>query len=128
MKSENARLESGEGREDLRDRTKRFALRIIRLFQALPLTTEAQIIGKQILRSATSVGAQYREAFRAKSDADFINKLQSCSQELEETVYWLELLIEAEIMSAHKLTDLIQEADELMSIFVTIVRKVKQRQ
>ncbi|TAE34220.1 MAG: four helix bundle protein [Candidatus Kapaibacterium sp.] len=122
------RTENVEGREDLRIRTKRFALRIIRLFQSLPSTTEAQIIGKQVLRSATSVGAQYREAFRAKSDADFINKLQSCSQELEETVYWLELLIEAEIIPEHKLADLMQEADEIMAIFITIICKVKQRQ
>ena len=77
---------------DLKVRTKQFALRIIRLYTSLPKTTEAQVIGKQVLRSGTSVGAQYREAQRAKSDADFINKVEGSLQELDETGYWLELL------------------------------------
>ena len=111
--------------EDLKERTKRFALRIIRLYTSLPRTTEAQVIGKQVLRSGTSVGAHYREAQRAKSDADFISKIEGGLQELDETAYWLELLVEAGIVPAEKLPPLLTETDELIAIFVTIVTKVK---
>jgi four helix bundle protein len=114
--------------EDLRVRTKRFALRIIKLYQALPKTTEAQIIGKQVLRSGTSVGAQYREGFRAKSKADYVSKLEGALQELEESGYWLELLAEAEIMLPERLSDLQQEIEEIKAILITIVRKVKDSQ
>src|SRR2546422_6808836 len=81
--------------EDLKVRTKKFALRVIRLYSALPKETVAQVLGKQLLRSGTSVGAHYREAFRAKSRADFISKMEGALQELDETQYWLELLVEA---------------------------------
>ncbi len=113
--------------QDLRVRTKQFALRIIRLYTSLPKSTEAQVLGKQVLRSGTSVGAQYREGQRAKSDADFISKAEGALQELDETAYWLELLAESGIMSAEKLEDLRKETDELTAIFVTIVTKVKRR-
>ena len=113
--------------QDLRIRTKDFALRIIRLYVSLPKTTEAQVLGKQILRSGTSVGAHYREGQRAKSDADFISKMEGGLQELDETTYWLELLVESKIVSAGKLDALQKEADELIAIFVTIVTKVKKR-
>jgi len=112
---------------DLKVRTKQFALRIIRLYTSLPKTTEAQVIGKQVLRSETSVGAQYREAQRAKSDADFINKVEGSLQELDETGYWLELLKDSGILSAEKLNPLLKETDELIAIFVTIVKKVKSK-
>lgn len=112
---------------DLKVRTKQFALRIIRLYTSLPKTTEAQVIGKQVLRSGTSVGAQYREAQRAKSDADFINKVEGSLQELDETGYWLELLKDSEIFSAEKLNPLLKETDELTAILVTIVKKVKNK-
>lgn len=111
---------------DLRERTKQFALRIIRMFGALPKTTEAQILGKQVLRSGTSVGANYREAYRARSKAEFIAKAGDCLREIEETGYWLELLVEAGIVSAEKLSPLRQECGELIAIFVTIVRKARQ--
>jgi four helix bundle protein len=84
--------------QDLRLRTKTFALRIIRLYVALPKTTEAQVIGKQLLRSGTSVGARYREACRARSDAEFISKLEAALQELDESEYWIELLIDGAIV------------------------------
>ena len=113
--------------QDLRIRTKDFALRIIRLYVSLPKTTEAQVLGKQILRSGTSVGAHYREGQRAKSDADFISKMEGGLQELDETTYWLELLVESKIVSVGKLDALQKEADELIAIFVTIVTKVKKR-
>ena len=86
-------------RQDLRVRTKAFALRVIKLYVALPKRHEAQIPGGQILRSGTSVGAHYREACRAKSDADFISKIEGGLQELDETVYWAELIGEAGIFS-----------------------------
>ena len=114
--------------EDLKTRTRNFALRIIRLYTQLPNKTEAQVIGKQVLRSGTSVGAHYRESCRAKSDADFISKLEGGLQELEETQYWLELLTEAEIIPQERLTLLQTEAEELIAIFVTMVKKVKARQ
>jgi four helix bundle protein len=116
-----------EKENDLKLRTKAFALRIIRLYSSLPKTTEAQVMGKQVLRSGTSVGAHYREAYRAKSDADFINKMEGGLQELDETGYWLELLVESGVVQAEKLVSLTQETDELTAIFVSIVVKVKNR-
>ena len=115
------------GALDLRVRTKAFALRVIRVFGALPNTIEAQGIGKQVLRSGTSVGAHYREACRARSDAEFISKLEGGLQELEETCYWLELLVESGIVPERKLSDLMAEANELTAILVTCVKKTKQR-
>ena len=112
---------------DLMKRTKNYALRIIRLYAALPKTTEAQVLGKQVLRSGTSIGAHYREGNRAKSDADFIHKLETALQELDETSYWLELIIEAKIFDENKVKPLIHETNELNAIFTTIVKKVKLR-
>ncbi len=111
---------------DLKKRTKDFALRVIKLYTALPKTTEAQVLGKQILRSGTSVGAHYREGCRAKSDADFISKIEGGLQEFDETSYWLELLSESNIFSAEKLKPLQTEAEEVLKIFVTVVKNVKQ--
>src|SRR6201987_611648 len=95
--------------QDLRKRTKAFALRVVRMFSALPKTTEAQVLGKQLLRSATSVGANYREAFRARSKAEFIAKCGDSLRELEETAYWLELLVDGRIVPPEKLSTLRQE-------------------
>ena len=111
---------------DLGERTRAFAVRVIRLYGALPRTTEAQVIGKQMIRSGTSVGAHYREATRARSDAEFISKLEVGLQELEETRYWFELLRDTEIVAWAKLSLLDREADEIISILVTIVRQRKQ--
>ena len=111
----------------LRFRTKGFALRIIRLYVSLPKTTQAQVLGKQVLRSGTSVGAHYREAQRAKSDADFISKMEGALQELGETAYWLELLVESKIVVESKLAALMKETDELTAVFVTIVNKMKRK-
>jgi four helix bundle protein len=108
-------------------RTKGFALRIIKLYGALPKSTEAQVIGKQVLRSGTSVGAHYREAFRSRSDAEFISKTEVGIQEIEETIYWLELLVESGIVPKPKLAALLSEANELIAIFTTCVKTVKQR-
>ena len=111
---------------DLQDRTKRFALSIIRTFSVIPKTAEAKILGKQMLRSGTSVGANYREAYRGRSKAEFIAKRGDSLRELEETSYWIELLLEAGIVSPEKLAALRQECDELIAIFVTIVRRSKE--
>jgi four helix bundle protein len=111
--------------KDLKDRTKGFALGVIRLFSALPRSPEAQIIGKQLLRSGTSVGANYREAFRSRSKAEFIAKAGDSLKELEETAYWLELLEEGALCPAAKLQPIIKECRELTAIFVTIIKKAK---
>jgi four helix bundle protein len=112
---------------DLKQRTKDFALRIINLYSALPRRAAGGVLGYQLLRSGTSPGAQYREAQRAKSDADFISKLEGALQELDETQYWLELLGQAGIVKAKRLESLHHEANELIAILVTIVRGVKRR-
>ncbi len=114
-----------ESKIDLRERTKSFALRVVRMFSALPKTTEAQVLGKQVLRSGTSIGANYREAYRGRSKAEFIAKCGDCLREIEETAYWLELLVEAKIVSAGKLAPIRNEIDELTAIFVTIIKKSK---
>jgi four helix bundle protein len=111
---------------DLRDRTKAFALQIIRMFAAIPKATEAQVLGKQLLRSGTSIGANYREAYRRRSKAEFISKCGDSLRELEETAYWLELLIDAKVVPTEKLSALQQECDELIAIFVTILKRSKE--
>lgn len=113
--------------QDLKTRTSDFALRIVRLYSSLPKSTEAQTLGKQVLRSGTSVGAQYREGNRAKSDPDIVNKFESVLQELDETDFWLDLLVRAEIVPAKKLEPLIKETNELIAIFTAIVTKIKKR-
>ena len=113
-------------RIDLRKRTKAFALRIVRMFTALPRTAEAQILGKQALRSGTSIGANYREAYRGRSRPEFIAKCGDCLKEIEETGYWLELIVDAGIAPAKKLALLRQEIDELTAIFVSIIKSSKE--
>ena len=120
-------MKQEQSRQDLGKRTKDFALRIVRLYAALPKTTEAQVIGKQVLRSGTSVGAHYREARRAKSDADFVSKIEGALQELDETVYWLELFSEASIVKPDRLKPLTDECEELIAMFVTMAKNVKNR-
>ena len=112
---------------DLRRRTKTYALAVLRLYVALPKSTEAQILGKQMLRSGTSVGAHYHEAQRAKSTADFISKIEGALQELDETGYWLDLLCEAGIVPLASVENLQGETNELISIFVTLAKKAKAR-
>src|SRR5260221_12961416 len=112
---------------DLETRTTEFALRVIKLYAALPKNTEAQVLGKQLLRCGTSVGAHYREAKRAKSNLDFISKIEGALQELDETSYWLELLERSEIVGARRLAPLRNEAVELTKILVTIAKRVKQK-
>lgn len=122
--SESWILEEGE---DLRERTKSFALRIIKMFTALPKEPVAQVLGKQILRSGTSVGANYREAFRSRSRAEFVAKCGESLKEIEETHYWLELLQESQTLPASKLSSLFDETNQLTAIFVTILKTTKSR-
>jgi four helix bundle protein len=111
---------------DLRERTTDFALRIMRLYGALPKTGMAQILGKQILRNGTSVGAQYREARRSRSNAEFVSKMGGALQEIEETAYWLELLIKGNIVPAKRLDDLYHETNELTAIFYSSIKTAKK--
>src|SRR6266705_3662481 len=106
---------------DLKPRTKAFALRVIRLYSKLPKNnTVAQVLGKQVLRSGTSVGANYREASRSRSKAEFISKIGDCLKEIEETEYWLELLVDSGFVPQAKMAELLGEARQLIAIFTTI--------
>ncbi|MDQ5846861.1 MAG: four helix bundle protein [Acidobacteriota bacterium] len=125
--SDEKRIVDAVSKSDLRLRTRSFALRIVRLYTSLPRAAEAQILGKQLLRSGTSVGAHYHEATRARSNAEFISKLEGGLQELEETIYWLNLLIDSAIVKKERLSELCQEADELAAILVASVKTVKKR-
>ena len=117
-------MEEGGGVE-LRERSKAFALRVVKMFAALPKSTEAQVLGKQVLRSGTSVGANYREAWRARSKAEFISKIGDCLKELDESAYWLELLVESEIIPADRLSSLQDECNQLIAIFISIAKNSK---
>ena len=96
------------------------------MYAALPKTTEAQVLGKQVLRSGTSVGANYREANRGRSKAEFVAKLGDCLKELDETDYWLSLLVKSEIVPVSRMQSLIDETNELTAIMVTIIKKTKE--
>ena len=111
--------------EVLEERTRRFALRIIKLFRSLPKTDDARILGKQILRSGTSIGANYRAACRSRSRAEFVAKLGIVLEEADETAFWLELMRDAEIFPEAKLRPIVQEAKELVAIFVASVCTAK---
>ena len=111
--------------ERSQDQTKDYALSVIRLFAELPKQTEAQIMGRQLLRCGTSVGAQYREASRGKSNADFISKIEGSLQELEESEYWLELLDDSGVVPSERLASI--KTGELKGIFVSIVRNTKAK-
>lgn len=113
-------------KNDLVERTTMFGLRIVKMFVALPKSEEARVLGKQVLRSGTSVGANYREAQRARSTAEFIAKIGDCLKELDETSYWLELLVRSEIVAATKLASLRDESDQLLAIFTTISKNAKR--
>src|SRR5262249_40995927 len=125
------RKDEGGGRNDtvmdLRARTKAFALRIVRLSSALPRTAEAQVLGKQVLRGGTAVGAHWREADGARSTAEFISKLECGLQERDETCYWFELLVESDIVPQERVADLIDEENQLTAILATSVKNAKRR-
>ena len=112
--------------KDLEQRTKRFALAAIKLVASLSRGTTSDVLGRQVLRSATSIGANYREANRAVSRPDFTNKIGTIQKEAAETQYWLELLIESGILKDLSVADLHKESTELLAIFTTIGRKLKE--
>ena len=112
---------------DLRARTKAFSLCVVRLFQKLPQRTDAAVIGKQLLRCATSVGANYRAASIAKSKADFIAKIKICEEVADECEYWLELLEEAEILAPEDVSALKREGRELANIFSASAKTARDR-
>ena len=113
--------------QDLKKRLKQYALRILRLYDSLPKHGAVHIVSHQLVRSGTSPGAQYYEACRAKSNADFISKIEGSLQELEESGYWLDLLIEGNFEKESKLKPLCEETQELIAIFVTMVVNTKAK-
>ena len=115
------------GADELRKRTKAFALRVIQLAQALPDDTLGRVIKGQLVRCGTSVGANYRAAARAKSTADFISKLGTVEEEADESMYWMELIVEAELMSEKRISGLYNEADEILAMVVSSIKTAKKR-
>src|SRR5688572_28669578 len=115
-----------ERAQDLKVRTKMFALRIIRMYSKLPKNdTIAPVLGKQVLRSGTSVGANYREASRGRSKAEFISKIGASLKEIEETEYWLELFVDSGCVAPAKMAELLDETRQLIAIFTTIDKRSK---
>src|SRR5215471_6015033 len=115
--------------QDLKQRTKAFALRVIRMYSDVPRNqTVAQVLGKQVLRSGTSVGANYREASRGRSKSEFISKIGDCLKEIEETEYWLELLVDSGSVRASKMLSLLDETRQLNAILTAISKRSKENQ
>ena len=113
--------------EELRDRTKKFAIRVVMLFRALPKTEEARVIGRQLLRSATSVAANYRAVCRARSHAEFVSKIGTVVEEMDETMFWLEFLADVDIMPPSRLSELVKEGNELLAIVAASQRTARSR-
>lgn len=111
--------------DDLRPRTKAFALRVIKLYMSLPETEEVRVLGKQVLRSGTSVGANYCEACRARSKQEFAAKIGDSLRELDKSGYWLELLVESGLLPTHQLDLLQDECNQLIAIFATTAKETK---
>jgi four helix bundle protein len=111
--------------EDMKARTRAFALRIIRLAESLPDTPTARVIRNQMLRCGPSVGANYRASCRAKSKPDFVSKMGIVEEETDETIYWMELLIDAEIIKRSRIADLLDEADQILSIVISSIKTTK---
>lgn len=113
--------------DELKQRTRALALRVIRMCEALPKGRAADVIGRQLLRSATSVGANYRAACRAKSTADFVAKMGIVEEECDECLYWMDLLIEAGFVKQARVSGLMREANELLSITVSSIKTARRR-
>jgi len=111
--------------DEMKQRTKKFALRVIKLVEALPNARTSSVLGHQLLRSGTSVGANYRAACRAKSTADFIAKLCIVEEEADETIYWIELLIDSNQIKSNLVEDLLDEANQILSIIVSAIKTSK---
>jgi len=115
------------GDYELRDRTKKFALRVIRLYTALPNTDPARVLGKQLLRSGTSVAANYREASRGRTNAELLAKLGIVEQELDESMLWMELIVESGMLPESKVSELQAECEELLRMTVASIKTLKSR-
>ena len=113
-------------KDELSDRTKAFALRVIMLTNVLPSTLVARVIRNQLLRCGTSVGANYRAAKRAKSTADFISKMGTVEEETDESMYWMELIMETELLKEDRISDLYQEADEILAMVVASIKTARR--
>ena len=113
--------------KEFKNRTKQIALRVIRLVESLPNTNSAQIIGKQLLRSATSVGANYRAACRGKSEAEVLHKLSIVEEEADESLYWLELLVESNIVAETKLSALMHDINEIVAMTVSSIKTLRSK-
>jgi four helix bundle protein len=113
--------------EELKKRAKQFAVRIVRLYQALPRRDEARVIGRQVLRSGTSVAANYRAVCRARSKAEFISKIGVVVEEIDETLFWLELLVDTGIVAQARMQSLQKEATELLAIFAASQHTARTR-
>ena len=111
--------------EELKARTRAFALRIIRLAEGLPDTPTARVVKNQLIRCGTSVGANYRAACRARSKADFVSKMGIVEEETDETIYWMELLVDVDIVKRPRLADLLDEADQILSIVISSIKTAK---
>ena len=113
--------------EELRKRAQRFTIRVLKLYRALPKAVDAQIVGKQLVRSGSSVAANYRAACRARSKAEFVAKIGVVAEEADESVFWIETLIEGDIMPARKMESLLKETRELTAIFTASQHTAKGR-
>ena len=119
--------ERGMRNRELQQRTKGFALRVISLVEELPRGRTADVVGGQLLRAGTSVGANYRAACRAKSPADFISKMGTVEEETDECLFWMELLVEAGLIDAQRLQDLMNEANEILAMTVSSIKTTRKR-
>jgi four helix bundle protein len=111
---------------ELEERTKKFAVRVVKVVSGFPRTSEGQIIGRQLLKAGTSIGANYREANRAESRDDFIHKTGIAEKEAAETIYWLEICRETRLGTEKQIAELLDEANQLLAILITIGRKAKK--
>src|SRR4030042_3347418 len=113
-------------KKDLKERTKKFALKVIKVVEMLPRGRIADILGRQLLRSGTSVGANYRSACRARSTADFISKMGIVEEEADETIYWMELLVESELIHKDEVIRLIDEANQILAITISSIKTARR--
>jgi four helix bundle protein len=118
-------MNNKEFSKEMETRTKKFAIEIIKLSASISYNTETKVIKNQVTRSGTSIGANYREANRARSRADFLNKIKICESEASETFFWLELIIDLNLIKPDKIQPVLKEADELLAIFTSIGKKLK---
>ena len=119
------KMDNKEFSKQLEIRTKKFAISIIKLSASLPNTPESKVIKYQLTKSGTSIGANYREANRSRSKADFTNKIKICESEASETVYWLEIIADLKWVVFGKIQLILVEADEILAIFTSIGKKLK---